>query len=380
MTVPLAGCGRAHFDVNSGDGGSDDADAVPPNSVMSIAQGGKTACALLGSGDVWCWGNGRLGALARSTEDDSAVPVKIEGIQFLSIDMNDGGTIGFARGGGAYAWGPNPQQQFGTGTDIPAHAPVSVAYPPTTVQLSIGEQMLCAVQTSGNTVACAGAPEWLGDGGVSPRSDLGIVPGLTALDVTSGDKHVCARTTSEGASCWGDNQFGQLGDGTMNASSVPTAGPAGPWDKIVPGDNHTCALRSGAVSCWGDNDVGELGDGSMAVLRATAGPVTGISDAQDLISYSTGSCVVTAAHDVYCWGGNEYDQLGLGGGGPFSRVPVRVQGLPLVMAIASRTDNSICSLTETREVYCWGDNSAGQLAQGSFGGTSDVPLKVMGLP
>jgi alpha-tubulin suppressor-like RCC1 family protein len=383
MCAALAGCGRFGFAELGGagsdgaNGSSDDADQT--NGVMYIAQGGKTACALLGTGDVWCWGNGNLGNLARSDDADSSVPVHVEGIQLLTLDMNDGGSIGFARGGGAYAWGPNPQQQFGTGTAIPLRAPTSVPYPAMTVEVSIGEQMLCSV-TNTNVVSCAGGAEWLGDGGSAQRSELGVVPGLAAFDVIAGDKHVCARTTTEGASCWGDNQFGQLGDGTTNASSVPTVGPAGPWEKIVPGDNHTCAMYEGGVSCWGDNDVGELGDGSTGPIRRTAGPVPGISDARDLISYAGGSCVLTAAHDVFCWGDNSRGQLGVVGGGPFSRVPVMVQGLPPALAIASRTDVSICALTEAREVYCWGDNSAGQLGQGVAGDPSEMPLRVMGLP
>ena len=91
-----------------------------------------------------------------------------------------------------------------------------------------------------------------------------LVSGLVATQIVAGDRHTCALRTTGEVACWGDNSFGQLGDGTITNRS--TSGPVPGLINaaaIDTGGGHTCALpQTGVLSCWGDNSSGQLGDGS----------------------------------------------------------------------------------------------------------------------
>jgi hypothetical protein len=136
---------------------------------------------------------------------------------------------------------------------------------------------------------------------------------------------------------WGVNAAGQLGDGTTNSPpSTPqaTTTVAGLTDAVAlgTGSQHACAVRkNGQVVCWGKNDRGQLGDGTTKDARAPVA-VQGLPRARALTSCAYGDCDVTCAlvtgGAVYCWGANDFGQLGQGGAGRAqSSVPVRIVGL-----------------------------------------------------
>jgi alpha-tubulin suppressor-like RCC1 family protein len=114
---------------------------------------------------------------------------------------------------------------------------------------------------------------------VTHRSTPVAVSGLSgAVEITTNYFHTCARRASGTVVCWGDNTFGQLGDGTVGILRSTPVAVSGLSDavEIDAGERHTCARRaSGTVVCWGLGDNGQLGDGMMTT-RLTPVAVMGL--------------------------------------------------------------------------------------------------------
>jgi alpha-tubulin suppressor-like RCC1 family protein len=191
--------------------------------------------------------------------------------------------------------------------------------------------------------------------------------------------HSCALTAAGAVKCWGDNPFGELGDGTRRGRLRPVAVTSlrGRVRALASGQLHSCALTAaGAVKCWGWNKFGQLGDGTTHDrLRPVA--VDGLGGVRALALGRFHSCALSASGVVKCWGSNHYGQLGDGTGRRRLRpVPVAGLGRP-VRAIASGQLHS-CALTAAGGVKCWGSNNLGQLGDGTRHGRWR-PVAVVGL-
>jgi alpha-tubulin suppressor-like RCC1 family protein len=202
----------------------------------------------------------------------------------------------------------------------------------------------------------------------------------TSVRVTSiavGHADGCAILVSARAECWGDNFYGQLGDGTTRTSPRPVAvrGLTGVFQVGI-GLGHTCALvRSATVRCWGWNQSGQLGDVSR---RSATLPqlVAGLHGVRAISVGFAHSCALLVNGTVRCWGWNQAGQLG--DGTTSSRwVPVGVAGLRDATQVAAGYATT-CALLRSRHVACWGANASGELGDGATRGTLH-PVLVHGL-
>jgi len=152
---------------------------------------------------------------------------------------------------------------------------------------------------------------------LTPVDVKGLVTGVVA--VTAGGHFNCALTTGGGVQCWGDNAFGQLGDGKQKSersTAKEVKGLASGVAAVVAGGGHTCGLTTGGgVKCWGLNEEGQLGDGTKS-NRTTPTAVAGLeSGVTGLAAGIAHTCAVTSAGGVKCWGTGRFGSLGDGTGG-----------------------------------------------------------------
>ncbi len=216
-----------------------------------------------------------------------------------------------------------------------------------------------------------------------------IVPGLAGVAaITAAEEQTCALMIGGSIQCWGQNAYGQLGNGSKTTSSSPVAVSGFPSGVIgiSAGAFHTCALTAaGDLTCWGYNGQGQLGNGG-ATSATTAVAVSGLSRNVVTVSnaHTTGirTCALTNAGSAQCWGSNSFHALGGGPGFDGSTnilTPIPVEGTQTWVAISLGGAHT-CALTNLGSVSCWGSNSEGQVGNSSAGSETDAPLPVLGLP
>jgi alpha-tubulin suppressor-like RCC1 family protein len=190
--------------------------------------------------------------------------------------------------------------------------------------------------------------------------------GGTPATVTVGYLHACSLRPNATVRCWGDNTYGQLGDGTTTRRLTPVTVP-GLSDvvEVTAGGFHTCARRTdGTVTCWGSNLSGELGAGLLSTEETSPQDVFNLSDAVSVDAGGAHTCAVRAAGNVVCWGDGLSGQLGTGSLSS-ATTPRSVAGLSGVAQVASG-DGHTCARRTVGTLACWGDNTNGQLGRGDL--------------
>jgi alpha-tubulin suppressor-like RCC1 family protein len=215
----------------------------------------------------------------------------------------------------------------------------------------------------------AGGNHQIGDGGNSARNTpTAVSGGLTFTTLSAGWYHNCAVGSDGPSYCWGYNASAQLGDGTTTDRSSPVSPSGGlTFARIAAGRYHTCAVTpAGAAYCWGNNNNGEIGDGTVGARTTptlVAGGLTFTSIATGGGATSGHSCGITTSGSAYCWGNNSSGQLG-DGSTTNRNQPTAVTG-GLAFNAISVGSNHTCALTAGGIAYCWGSNASGQLGDGT---------------
>jgi alpha-tubulin suppressor-like RCC1 family protein len=189
-------------------------------------------------------------------------------------------------------------------------------------------------------------------------------PAAEAGSIVSGGSDTCMVTPDEKALCWGDNRYGQLGDGTTADSTTPV--PVRHLSHVVAlgaGAWHTCAvLATGQVKCWGDNTQWQLG--SALPHRSSKPLLTTVGPAIQIAAGRTHSCAILINGDVTCWGDNRTGQTGVQREPPAKpSLPVMVSGVVHAIAVAAGDEHS-CAVQQDGHLLCWGGNDFGQLGHG----------------
>jgi alpha-tubulin suppressor-like RCC1 family protein len=235
------------------------------------------------------------------------------------------------------------------------------------VVLDAGRGHSCAIALDGRAF-CWGRNDQgqLGDGTLSDRrTPTAVLGGITFASITSGDFHTCGLTTVGQAYCWGVNQGGRLGDGSQVRRLTPVAVSGGiAFASISAGGQNTCGITAdNRAYCWGDGGFGANGN---AVLTNASTPQL-VSGGHAFASISVGSqyvCGFTTGGQGYCWGNGNSGRLGNGSNANRS-TPFAIAG-SLSFASLSTGNVHACGVTTSGEGYCWGAGVFGRLGNGSI--------------
>src|SRR6266516_2304020 len=318
---------------------------------------------------------------ARHTEVTSALFVVR--VTFASVNGGYVHTCGLSTSRAAYCWGDDVFGQLGDGsTSSPWYrpSPAPVAGGLRFTMLSAGVWHTCGVTTSG-AAYCWGDNQngQLGDGTTDRRAmPAPVVGGFRFSTISAGHGHTCGVIAGGAAACWGDNSSGQLGtrvvDHTMYRSSPGRVVGVHGFATVSAGNVHTCGMTTqGVAYCWGYNVWGQLGDGTTT-QRSIPVPVTGGLRFAVVDAGSYFSCGVTTGGAAYCWGENLDGELGDGTTTSWS-TPVRVSGMLNFAAVGAGWYHT-CGMTTTAGAYCWGYNGHSQLGEGTTI-TSLTPVPVV---
>ncbi|GEM_PF-7077497 len=404
-----------------------------------VSTGENHSCALLNDGTVKCWGRNYNGQLGDGTTTQSNVPVSVLGLtDVVGIYARESVNCAVLSSGVINCWGENNYGQLGDGTKVDKNIPTLVNNfsSPNQIYFSSGDSTCFVIN---NTLKCIGQDHsnffygdnisggiktipvyissitdvnelvssvdnttcYINNGGLKCFNGyyLGVVPtpSNTLIPVTPtglgsgvsktscGESFCCALIDDGTVKCWGSNSSGQLGDGTLNTISIPTAVPGlSNIIDIATGSSHTCVLISdGTVKCFGDNSENQVGIANTEYCTMYGGYciktptlVSGLSGVTQLSLGRYHSCALLNNSTIKCWGNNGSGQLG--DGTTTKRIsPVLVSGISNAIKIKLGYFFS-CAILDDNTVKCWGLNSYGQLGDGTTTNRT-TPVSVSGL-
>jgi alpha-tubulin suppressor-like RCC1 family protein len=380
LCFALCGCGsRSPLDQNgatdSPDSAGDAGTRVEPLGCFTkVEAGSSSACALRRDGALFCWGNNARGQLGVITRTIVLEPTRVDTLENV-LDVSLGGEFGCAlTGDGLHCFGHNNFGQVGAGHTGSSSLPHRVeGLSGELLAFSAGGTHACAVDTNRN-LHCWGNNGWgeLGLGFVSNEADSYAVnqpapvnlPGVT--HVAAGEVHTCAAQAGVSLYCWG---------GRASEPAYPSPGPSSPVQgglfvppirKLAAGDEFACVITNdGAPACSGANAYTSPGG-------ATSNPVAGVdTPVVDVACAREHACVATKSGAVLCWGANRKGALGRDPNtgddpDPVARQVAGIEGHAIGVTVGS---DFSCALTREGDVWCWGSQDFGQL-----GVVSDRPV------
>jgi alpha-tubulin suppressor-like RCC1 family protein len=334
------------------------------------------------SGNLYAWGYNGHGELGDGTTTDHDTPEEITLATGVTPTATSGSwyhSLAIGSDGNLYAWGDNGCGELGDGTVTQRDSPEAIGLAPgvTPTAISAGECHSLAIGSDGKLYAWGDNTFGeIGDGSTTEHDTpqaITLAPGVTPTAISAGQVHSLAIGSDGKLYAWGDNQFGELGDGTTDTQQdspevitlapgvTPTAISAGEYDGLAIGSD-------GNLYAWGDDGNGELGDGSTnfdhdtpeAITLAPGVTPTAIS-AGGLFSMAIGS-----DGKLYAWGYNNFGELG---DGTLTQrdAPEAVSLAPGVnpIAVSAGLDHSL-AIGSDGKLYAWGDNGNGELGDGTL--------------
>jgi uncharacterized repeat protein (TIGR03803 family) len=359
--------------------------SIPPVTIFGAISGGSShTIAVKHDGTIWVWGANGSGQYGNGTTNASTTAIQTTGFgSGLEVAGGTGFSLTLRADGTVWGSGENAYGQLGNGGTLRRSTPINVSSLSSVVTVASGYQHAVALKSDGTVWTWGrGDSGQIGNGSSALRT---LVPvQLTALGtnvtaIAAGRSHTIAMKSDGTVWSWGNNAYGQLGNGTTSSVNVPTQIPTlSNVIDVSAGDYHTLVLKSdGTVWAFGHNGNGRLGDGSSVSTRLSPVKVSTITGGG--LRVSAGASHSMALKDdgtVWAWGLNTSGQLG-NGTLVNKSVPTLVNGLSGILAIDAGGYHSI-ALKDDGTVWTFGENSSGQLGNGVKVDAS-TPVQATGL-
>lgn len=350
----------------------------------AVAAGNAHSVLLRADGTVWCWGANTYGQLGNGSTEASHTPRRVETLSgVVAVAAGANHSLALKEDGTVWAWGRNNQGQLGNNSNINSSVPLQVGtdgnYLTQVTAIAAGVGHSAALKEDG-TVWCWGAnlSGQLGEGTTTPSRipvQVALTLGSTTYlqdvkSIAAGGYHTLAAKGDGTVWSWGANGSGQLGNGTTTSSSLPVQVVVSGIKLVAAGTNHSLALASnGGVWSWGANSSGQLGDGTTSA-KNTAVAVALLNEVAAVAAGGDHSLALRSDASAWAWGLNNKGQLG---DGTTSNRHARVQVKGPGGGVTVLSDvTTICggywhtlALLSGGNVWAWGDNSSGQLGDGS---------------
>ncbi len=343
---------------------------------LTVGAAGGQACMIGSDNLAYCWGFNVQGALGNNSTTQNLVPVKVltqsdpggsssaipAGETFLQIRGGTQHTCALGSSGTMYCWGANGSGQVGNSktTDSLVVAPVYWQWP--TIDNLPCESFQIVSATLINCVTTAHIPG---------KVDVSVVaiPYNITLNLPLAYEYTDPMTVTAVS----PTRSTIAGGVPVTITGTNFAPRIADMDQIAAGPYHTCGVYQGKAYCWGSNSAGQLGNSSIAVGATTNVPVPVATNVMtgsvtSIVAGYSSTCALSAGK-VYCWGNNTFGQVGDNTGGPASvnrttPVAVSITNMPGTVTKISGGSQTYCAMSGTRP-YCWGHNSFGEVGTGS---------------
>ena len=361
LTVPAPGSGTVSITVSA----KVDYDMVD---FVMVSAGGNHTVAIKADGTLWSWGQNTYGQLGNNSTANSSIPVQenTQATNWAAVSAGGNHTVAIKADGSMYAWGRNNVGQLGiaAGDTTNRNVPTRVGTATDWAYVSAGGSHTVAIKTGGSMYAWgANDISQLGDGTMTNCQTPLQIGSDTWTAVATGQRHTVAINKNGELYAWGGGYYGQLGGGisgdTANRNVPTKIGTATDWAAVAAGEDHSVAMKTdGTLWAWGDNRYGQIGDGTTTQRNAPVRIGMGWT-AVSAGGYNT--IAIKEGGTIWIWGDNRYGQIG--DGTNVNRTsPVRIgMGWTAVSAggfhtVATKGDGNI---------WAWGNNDSGQLGDGT---------------
>lgn len=343
--------------------------------VNAVAAGYAHTVALKDDGTLWSWGYNATGQLGDGTYALRSVPTQVgTATDWAVMAAGDYHTLALKSDGTLWAWGYNTTGQLGDGSIISKNAPVSITNttPSTTWTAIAGGNLHTLALKSNGTLWAWGdnTSGQLGDGtsgsGTWKKTPVQI-SGTTWKAIAGGANHSLALKSDGTLWAWGDNSFGQLGDGTSGLGTGKNApvqiGTDTTWSAVSAGNTHSLAIKSdGTLWAWGENSFGQLGVGDQ-VHRNAPTQIGSATTWQRIDGGYAHTVAIQADKTLWRWGWN-LDGGGNVLSGTYQLTPLQL-GTDTNWSAISAGDAHSVALKTNWALYAWGGNASGQLGDGT---------------